>query len=1208
MGSRALRLLPALLAAGLLLLLAAGEATGNTFTVTTTADSGIGSLRQAISDANGTAGADTITIPAGTYNLLSALPEIDDPVTIVGAGSSDTVLNFSAAAGSEGFTIDGVAFGISNLEILHAATTGIDAAAGGTTALTGVSILNSGDAGVTAADPLVVTGSAIENSVNDGIVAEDTLEVDTSFVESNGSSGIDAAGSAASLTSDTIESNTADGVISTAPLTITSSIISNNSFKDVDARGQTVLDNDTITNSGTTGVVFSDNSDVTGSTFSGNGGAGILSSGGTLSVSNSTVAANAQGGIVGDSGTVTLLNDTIVGNDAVDGLSGPAHFDVANTIVSGNDPVDCSAHETTLANDLESGTSCGFTAAGDLQNTDPQLAGLADNGGPTQTEAIPSTSPAVDAGDDSTCLSTDQRGTTRPQGPHCDIGAYELVQSGGGGTTADAARSTVSASPTNVSTGSASSTITVTLRDGSSNPVSGKTVTLSAGSGSSTITTVSGTTNSSGVATFTVKDSNAETVAYTAHDTTDSIAVTQTASVTFTQTTTTSSGSGTTVTQTTPSYKSIIASLTPGTPSASFTVSPNTGITQGSLVQFTSTSTDATSPILSTEWSFGDGDTAAGAAPVHGYAQTGSYTVTLTVRDLTGAVATSSQTVTVGSGSVFRADPSVVAANGTMRAALTIEVPYCYCPAEGVVVQPKNGSSSLIDDTGKVRYVIAEQIPDGGNYVVFYATDTTPETVTYTLTYAGGNTFGQCAVEVTFVPAAAGVRSNVTVSPSSQPANGKARATVTATLRNANGAPLSGKQVTLLPLIATGPHAGSAAHVGTPTATTNAAGVAKFAVPDAWPENVLMEATDTSDGITIAPRTGAARAAAIVRFTQALLPAASRSRAVASPTIADVGTGTGPTVHVQLLNGAGGAVPGRTVSLAPSSGNAHVTPASAVTDANGEAQFTVSDPTAETVTFVATDDTDKISVGQTPKVEFVDHVADLTLSTITNDRSQRLADQVDTGHVTVHVLDSAGQPISLDPVTLHSSTGAADIQQKTVVTDQNGNATFVITGSEPDAATFTARIWRNGSYAALPEQTTITFVAPVPKSASMNIPIEYFGGEGATSATFDITVYDAAGAPMGGVPIALLTGGGMSQSVITQQDFDDGLARHLTPGVTNYQGMATLTIGATGFDCGVDYTTNPPGSFMSYVLIWQEPGATAWPIIGTLGGGCGLED
>src|SRR4029453_3220444 len=47
-----------------------------------------------------------------------------------------------------------------------------------------------------------------------------------------------------------------------------------------------------------------------------------------------------------------------------------------------------------------------------------------------QTMALLSTSSLIDAGDDAVCANPpvnnlDQRGATRPQGAHCDIGAYE---------------------------------------------------------------------------------------------------------------------------------------------------------------------------------------------------------------------------------------------------------------------------------------------------------------------------------------------------------------------------------------------------------------------------------------------------------------------------------------------------------------------------------------------------------------------------------------------------------------------------------------------------------------------------------------------------------------------------------------------------------------------------------------------------------------
>ena len=102
---------------------------------------------------------------------------------------------------------------------------------------------------------------------------------------------------------------------------------------------------------------------------------------------------------------------------------------------------------------------------------------------------------------------------------------------------ASASNSTVVASPTSVTAdGISASTITVTLKDGSGNPVSGKTISLAktSGSGTPTITTIQGVTDASGIATFTVKSTTAATNVFTATDTTDSLTITQTASVSFT--------------------------------------------------------------------------------------------------------------------------------------------------------------------------------------------------------------------------------------------------------------------------------------------------------------------------------------------------------------------------------------------------------------------------------------------------------------------------------------------------------------------------------------------------------------------------------------------------------------------------------------------------------------------------------------------------
>jgi len=72
-----------------------------TFTVTNTNDSGPGSLRQAITDANASLGLDTIAfnIPGlgpHTIQLLSGLPAILDPVVIDGYTESGATPNTNA--------------------------------------------------------------------------------------------------------------------------------------------------------------------------------------------------------------------------------------------------------------------------------------------------------------------------------------------------------------------------------------------------------------------------------------------------------------------------------------------------------------------------------------------------------------------------------------------------------------------------------------------------------------------------------------------------------------------------------------------------------------------------------------------------------------------------------------------------------------------------------------------------------------------------------------------------------------------------------------------------------------------------------------------------------------------------------------------------------------------------------------------------------
>ena len=185
---------------------------------------------------------------------------------------------------------------------------------------------------------------------------------------------------------------------------------------------------------------------ITGSTISNNrimsslsgggGGAGLFMAG-TGTIVNSTFSGNINSGTNSSGGAISswdgnsrlsLQNTTFHANQSTWvgwHIAFAGSIDFVNTIFSSGNCDLSNAAVTSNGYNIDSGNSCGLTAATDLVSTDPLLAPLADNGGSTLTHALQAGSPAIDAGNDTVCPATDQRGVTRPQGLQCDVGAYE---------------------------------------------------------------------------------------------------------------------------------------------------------------------------------------------------------------------------------------------------------------------------------------------------------------------------------------------------------------------------------------------------------------------------------------------------------------------------------------------------------------------------------------------------------------------------------------------------------------------------------------------------------------------------------------------------------------------------------------------------------------------------------------------------------------
>ncbi len=193
--------------------------------------------------------------------------------------------------------------------------------------------------------------------------------------------------------------------------------------------------------SGTSGGgMYNDGSaaNLTNVTFNGNAaanGAGIYSTDTSLTINNGTFTGNHAGvqggGMENDYMSPTLTNITFTGNSA--GTIGGAMYNVSSqpliydSIFWNDDDeiVDDILSASTVADSLVAGGCTDLTCTGTTLTTDPMLGPLANNGGYTKTMALALGSPAIDAGNISTCTAADQRGVTRPQGPACDMGAYE---------------------------------------------------------------------------------------------------------------------------------------------------------------------------------------------------------------------------------------------------------------------------------------------------------------------------------------------------------------------------------------------------------------------------------------------------------------------------------------------------------------------------------------------------------------------------------------------------------------------------------------------------------------------------------------------------------------------------------------------------------------------------------------------------------------
>src|SRR6266545_3857670 len=535
-----------------------------------------------------------------------------------------------------------------------------------------------------------------------------------------------------------------------------------------------------------------------------------------------------------------------------------------------------------------------------------------------------------------------------------------------------ASQSTLTASPTALTAGSASATITVTARDAGGNPISGATVVLAATGAGNTLTQPTGPTDASGVATGALSSTVAgpKTVAATANGT----AIIQEAGVTVAAGSVSAAQStvggspASIVVESGTSTITVTAQDANGNPISGATVvlaATGSGNTLTQPSERTDASGVATGALSST---------VAEPKTVSATADGTALTQTATVSVAAGPVSASQSTVAAAPASILP---------GTGTATITVT-------ARDAGGNPVSGATVVLAATGSDNTLTQ---PAGLTDQSGAATGTLSSSVAETKTVSA-TIDGTAAVQAATVTVAAGPvsasQSTVSASATSLVA-GSGTSTITVTVRDAGGYPISGATVVLSAT-------GSGNTLTQPAGSTDAAGVVTGTVSSTVAGSRVVSAA--ANGTTITETVALEVTAGPVSAAQSAL--------AASPSSIPVGTGTA-TITLTARDASGNPISGATVVLAATgSGNALTQPAGP-TDASGVASGTLSSTVAGSKTASAT--ADGIAITQTAKVT-------VTAGPVSASQSTIAAAPVSIGAgsgastITVTAKDANGNPIS----------------------------------------------------------------------------------------------------------------------------------------------------------------------------------------------------
>lgn len=260
----------------------------------------------------------------------------------------------------------------------------------------------------------------------------------------------------------------------------------------------------------------------------------------------------------------------------------------------------------------------------------------------------------------------------------------------------------------------------------------------------------------------------------------------------------------------------------------------------------------------------------------------------------------------------------------------------------------------------------------------------------------------------------------------------------------------------------------------------------------------------------------------------------SRSTLVADKTGAQANGVDPVSLTVTALDAHGNPIPNLPVTLSadPPAG-VTLTQPSAATDATGRATGGATSTKSGTVTFSASVDGRRLD--QTVPVAFGAGAADANRSTLDADKASAIANGSEQVTLTVTLLDAHGNPVPGVTVSVAAEPGeSVSVNQPSTATDAVGVARATATASRPGEVVFAA----SAGGTLLATTVTVSFTPRVvdPARSEVRLAPARIAADGTERAVLEVTLRDAGGVAVEGSPVGVrsltaTTDGAVSEAV-----------------------------------------------------------------------------